>query len=124
MKLLFPLSAFSMALGVGCGAFGAHGLRDVVPPSDLLIWEKAVLYQLVHSLGALIALLASPTRLTAPRANAVAQLFLGGILVFSGSLYALVLLNQRWLGMITPLGGTAFIVGWVLFALSSRRSAA
>lgn len=117
----FSLAALSLAFGVACGAFGAHGLRTIVPPSDLLIWEKAVFYQLIHSLGALVTLLASPGRIPESRARTIAAIFLGGIVVFSGSLYVLVLMNQRWLGMITPLGGSAFIFGWLLLAMSSRR---
>jgi uncharacterized membrane protein YgdD (TMEM256/DUF423 family) len=105
-----------MAIGVGCGAFGAHALRDVVSPGDLQIWEKAVLYQLVHGLAALVVVLA-PVQLVAVGAQRrISALLLLSILVFSGSLYVLVLSGQRWLGMITPLGGTGFIVAWLLLA--------
>ncbi len=108
--------AACMAIGVGCGAFGAHALRDVVSPGDLQIWEKAVLYQLVHGLAALVVVLA-PVQLVAVRAQRrISALLLLSILVFSGSLYVLVLSGQRWLGMITPLGGTGFIVAWLLLA--------
>lgn len=119
------LAAFScvfMALAVGCGAFGAHALRDTLSEKDLAIWHTAVLYQMVHSLAALMATaLGREGRKTAP----LAALFLTSTTVFSGSLYLLVLLNQRWLGAITPLGGTGFIIGWLLFArlmLQSNRS--
>jgi len=108
-----------MALGVAAGAFGAHALRDKIPPSDLLIWEKAVLYHLVHGLAAILALAFVAHVASAER---IAVLFLCGILVFSGSLYTLVLTNTRWLGAITPIGGTAFIVAWFMLALSFWRA--
>ncbi len=107
-------AAAFMAIGVGCGAFGAHALRDIVAPGDLQIWEKAVLYQLVHGLAALVVVLA-PVQLISLRAQRrISTLLLISILIFSGSLYALVLSGQRWLGMITPVGGTGFIVAWLL----------
>ena len=110
------LAAIFMALGVACGAFGAHALRDAVPPSDLLIWEKAVLYQLIHSLAALVIASSSGLALSARLRTTLATVFLVSVCVFSGSLYILVLGNLRWLGMITPLGGTGFIAGWLILA--------
>jgi len=119
--LLYSLAALSMAIGVGCGAFGAHGLRDVIPPNDLQIWEKSVFYQLIHSLAALVLLGTPHTICDERNSTRCAVLFLVGTLIFSGSLFTLVLTNLRWLGAITPLGGTCFIVGWVLLALSAYR---
>ena len=122
MSSLYSLAALSMAVGVACGAFGAHGLRDVVPPNDLLIWEKAVFYQLIHGI-ATIAVLITPITLLAPkRATLVASLFLVGTLIFSGSLYALVLTNIRWLGAITPLGGSSYIAAWCLLASGALKA--
>jgi uncharacterized membrane protein YgdD (TMEM256/DUF423 family) len=112
-----------MAIGVGCGAFGAHGLRDVVPPNDLQIWEKAVFYQLIHGIAALAIVITPEAFVTQRKTRLVATLFLIGTVIFSGSLYALVLLNQRWLGAITPLGGTSFIAGWGILAWSTLRAA-
>ena len=108
------VAALFAALGVGCGAFGAHSLRDIVSPSDLDIWDKAVLYHLIHSLAALVIAsqayaFRSPCR--------IAVLMLAAICVFSGSLYLLVLSGARWLGMITPLGGLGFIVAWILLGI-------
>lgn len=123
MNTLPALSALSLALSVACGAFGAHGLRNSVSPVDLAIWEKAVLYQMIHSLGALVLLLSRYSALTQRRVNQIATLFLASTVVFSGSLYLLVLLQQRWLGAITPLGGTGFIVAWILVAVSLGRRA-
>ena len=106
-------SCISMALAVGCGAFGAHALRDTLSEKDLAIWHTAVLYQMVHSLAALIA---TTLEREGRKTTRLATLFLLSTVVFSGSLYLLVLLNQRWMGAITPLGGTGFIISWLLFA--------
>jgi uncharacterized membrane protein YgdD (TMEM256/DUF423 family) len=114
---LYALAALSMAVGVGCGAFGAHGLRDVISASDLQIWEKAVFYQLIHGLATLVILVTPPTLFDEKKAVRSAKLFLIGTLFFSGSLYTLVLANLRWMGAITPIGGVCFIVGWILLAL-------
>ena len=118
---LYALASLSMAIGVACGAFGAHGLRGTIPESDLLIWEKAVFYQLVHSLAVLV-LLVTPATLCGERVTSrCAALFLLGTAIFSASLYILVLTNLRWLGAITPLGGTCFIAGWVLLGIGTVR---
>jgi uncharacterized membrane protein YgdD (TMEM256/DUF423 family) len=96
---------------VAAGAFGAHGLRGSLAPDRLEIFETAVRYQLVHAL----ALLAVEV-LGAPRAG---WAFLAGTLVFSGSLYLLVLTGQRWFGAVTPIGGVLLLVGWALLALAA-----
>jgi uncharacterized membrane protein YgdD (TMEM256/DUF423 family) len=105
-------------LGVALGAFGAHGLRGRVAPEAIEIWKTGVLYHLVHAL-ALLLVAALGARIGWPRV--VSGLFVAGIVVFSGSLYALVLSDQRWLGAITPLGGVAFLAGWVTLAVSAGR---
>ena len=113
MRKLQTLASLSLAIGVACGAFGAHGLKNVVPASDLLIWEKGVFYQLIHALGALILLVSSIDGLNQRTRVKIAGLLLVSIVIFSGSLYLLVLTNQRWLGAITPIGGVGFIVSWL-----------
>ena len=119
--LLYSLAALSMAIGVGCGAFGAHGLRDMISAQDLQIWDKAVFYQLIHSV-AVLALLVTPRTICDERKSTLcAALLLLGAVIFSGSLYALVLTNTRWLGAITPIGGICFIVAWTLLALGAYR---
>lgn len=107
------------ALGVALGAFGAHGLRDVVDdPRYLTTWETAARYQMLHVLAlGLVAL--HPAR---PRV--AGWLFVVGIGVFSGSLYLLVLTGARWLGAITPLGGVALIAGWIALGFAGRRRVA
>lgn len=116
MKTLFFFASLSMAVGVACGAFGAHGLRGTIPDSDLLIWEKSVFYQLIHSLAVLITVSAAVSYISERTARQVATLLLIGVIIFSGTLYALVLTNVRWLGAITPLGGTSFICAWLILA--------
>jgi len=115
------IGAFLAALGVGAGAFGAHGLRDILSPEMVAIWEKAVLYHLVHALGILLVSTLPPTRLPHPVTSRIALLLCFGTLVFSGSLYLLALTGIRWLGAVTPIGGTAFIVGWLWLAIALAR---
>ena len=105
------LGAVSGALAVAAGAFGAHALEGAVPPERLVTWGTAAHYGLAHALALLLAGLVAegrPGRLV----RAAGWLFLAGLVLFSGSLYALVLLDAPALGRVTPLGGLAFIVGW------------
>ena len=104
-------------VGVALGAFGAHALRGRVAPEMIEVWKTGVLYHLVHAL-ALLGVALAPARIGWPRA--VAGLFVAGIVVFSGSLYVLVLSGQHWLGAVTPLGGVAFLSGWAALAASAR----
>ena len=107
-------------LGVGTGAFGAHGLKAHVTADMLAVWQTAVLYQLVHALGLLGTAALRPQ--LHPRLSTAAALFLlAGILIFSGSLYALVLSGIRGIGAITPIGGVCFMIGWLLLALAALR---
>lgn len=115
------------ASGVGLGAFGAHALKDVLDARGTAVWQTATLYHLVHAvallaLGAVLA--AEPSWAGWTRAGAVVGIA-AGILLFSGSLYALALGAPRMLGAITPLGGVAFMVGWLCVAVHAclRRSA-
>jgi uncharacterized membrane protein YgdD (TMEM256/DUF423 family) len=122
LTYLTKLSALLAALAVICGAFGAHGLRDVVPASDLIIWEKAVFYHLIHAVAALITALAAGSQLLeADRAIRAAIGFIASLCIFSGSLYILVLLNIRWLGAITPIGGAGLIATWLFLAWALGR---
>mgnify|MGYP001600354881 CR=1 FL=1 len=108
------------ASGVALGAFGAHGLKGRLGAA-LPIWETAVQYHLVHALFCLVIALA--LRAGAPAAlRPAAFLALVGILLFSGSLYALALGGPRWLGPITPLGGLAFLLAWGVLLVQGLRS--
>jgi uncharacterized membrane protein YgdD (TMEM256/DUF423 family) len=111
------IGAVLLALGVGLGAFGAHGLRDRLDAYSLGLWEKAVFYHFIHGIGLLVVALLPRTRTFAESAASnVCWLFFAGILIFSGSLYALALTGIRTLGAITPIGGVSFIAAWLLLA--------
>jgi uncharacterized membrane protein YgdD (TMEM256/DUF423 family) len=114
-----PIGALFLGFAVMLGAFGAHGLRNRLDAYSLDIYEKAVFYHFIHALGILIVpLLARTDLLDGNRAGWVASLLLIGILVFSGSLYALALTGAKGLGSITPIGGPCFIGAWILLAYS------
>jgi len=112
---LGSVGALLGALGVALGAFGAHGLKDRVEPRLLQVWETAASYQMWHALAIVIVALLL-RREDIPAARVAGWAFLAGVVVFSGSLYLLVLTGKGWLGAVTPLGGTALIVGWAALA--------
>ncbi len=111
-------------LAVALGAFGAHGLKQVVDAAAVTIFDTGVRYQFYHALALLLlGLLVSPR--ASRRLVYAGYCFLAGIVFFSGSLYLLAIqdwlgVSLRWLGPVTPLGGLLFIIGWVLFILSIR----
>ncbi len=98
-------------LGVALGAFGAHVLKGRLSPEDLAIFETGVRYQMYHSLALLLVAVLVSKRMRRAR-TLIGWGFTVGILVFSGSLYALVLTGERWLGAVTPIGGVAFLLAW------------
>lgn len=108
-------------LGVALGAFGAHALRARVPAERLAVWQTATEYHLVHALALVAVGLLLRGAPSAAGAQAAGVSFSAGIVLFSGSLYLLVLTGQRWLGAITPLGGLLLILGWALLAWSAWR---
>jgi uncharacterized membrane protein YgdD (TMEM256/DUF423 family) len=108
------------ALAVALGAFGAHGLEGAVSPDRLATWRTGATYHLAHALAAVVA--GAAAALTGASAAAWAgRLFLAGVALFSGSLYALVLLDLPVLGAVAPLGGLAFIAGWAALGLAAWR---
>ena len=112
------------ALGVGLGAFGAHGLRETLLERGMAnAWETAVRYHLFHALGLLV--ISFWFRQNDSRDISlftwVARSWMIGIILFSGSLYGLALGGPRWLGPVTPLGGVAFIAGWILLIVAASR---
>lgn len=116
---IIALGALLMALGVACGAFGAHALRGRLDSYLLSVWEKAVFYHLLHAAALItVGLLAHLQLLSGSTGSRLALLFFAGIVLFAGSLYLLSLSGERWLGAITPFGGTAFIVGWIMLAVA------
>lgn len=106
-------------LAVAFGAFGAHGLKTRVTEDLLVVFETGARYQMYHAL-ALMAVGLALDRWPAAGVSLAGWLFLAGILLFSGSLYAMTFTGARWWGAVTPIGGLAFLAGWVVFALSVR----
>ena len=114
-KTFVILGAVFGFLGVGLGAFGAHALKQRLPQDLFDIFEVGVRYHMYHALALLaVGWAASQWPGTIPAVSG--WLFVAGILVFSGSLYILALSGVRWLGAITPIGGVAFLGGWLLLA--------
>lgn len=105
-------------VGVGLGAFGAHGLKGRLPAEMLAVFETGVRYQMYHAL-ALLVLGAMMTRLEGRAVVVAGWSFTAGILIFSGSLYALALSGVTMLGAITPIGGVAFLIGWIALAIAA-----
>ena len=116
-RVFFATGCVSAVVAVALGAFGAHGLRARLGPDLLATFEIGVRYQMYHAL-ALLAVGLALSRWPSSAGVLAGWLFVAGTLVFSGSLYVLALSNLRWLGAITPIGGAAFIVGWIVLAWS------
>ena len=101
------------ALAVALGAFGAHGLKARLSADMLAVWHTAVQYHAWHALGLLAVGLSGD----GPWLRAAGALLIAGVALFAGSLYGLALGAPRALGMVTPIGGAAFIFGWIAFAI-------
>lgn len=114
------LGAICAFIAVAMGAFGAHGLKAVLAPEMLSAYKTGVTYQMWHALGLiLIAILLQQT-------EGILLIWAGwfmfaGIILFSGSLYLLTILNAKWLGIITPFGGLAFLLAWILVVIFAWR---
>jgi uncharacterized membrane protein YgdD (TMEM256/DUF423 family) len=118
-RTFLALGAISAAISVAAGAFGAHALKARLSPDLLAIFETGARYEMYHALGLVAAAWAAAR---APAAAAWAGwLFVAGTVLFSGSLYALALTGIRGLGAVTPLGGVAFIAGWIALAIAALR---
>ena len=120
MKIFAVLGALFAGLSVAAGAFGAHALRNQLEPRMLEVFETAARYQMYHAL-ALFAVAWLVQQTQAQAAQLAGWAFVAGILLFSGSLYAMALTGVRVLGAITPVGGVAFIVGWCALAVAAMR---
>jgi uncharacterized membrane protein YgdD (TMEM256/DUF423 family) len=112
-RLFFGLGALFALLGVALGAFGAHGLQGRFASGMASVYETGVSYQFYHALGLFAVAYAAARWPKSPVAWA-GWLFIVGIVLFSGSLYLLSVTGTRWLGAITPLGGLAFLAGWLV----------
>lgn len=121
MKLWLVTGAVCMALAVMLGAFGAHALKNRLPAELLAVYHTGVEYHFYHAIGLLLIGVIAGFYPQASGVQWAGVLLLAGIVVFSGSLYALSLSGVRVLGAITPLGGVAFIAGWVTLAVSVWR---
>jgi uncharacterized membrane protein YgdD (TMEM256/DUF423 family) len=110
---LFRIAALLCFLAVALGAFGAHGLKQTLEAHGMLdVWNKAVLYHFIHAIALLVLALYGAVN------RGAWWLLFAGILIFSGSLYAMALINLRWLGAITPIGGLCFLAGWAWLILA------
>lgn len=109
------LASLNMAIAVACGAFGAHGLKARLSDEQLAWWHTGTQYFFYHALGLLLVAILIRLKL-AP--IGVAWLLQVGIILFTGSLYAMALGSPRWLGAVTPIGGTLWIIAWIWLAIS------
>ena len=121
MKHFIVIGAILAALAVATGAFGAHALAARLTPERLATWETAARYHMYHAL-ALVLLGVVAARYPSPLLSTAGWLFVFGVLVFGGTVYALALGGPRWLGAVTPIGGLSLIIAWVLFAVGVARS--
>jgi uncharacterized membrane protein YgdD (TMEM256/DUF423 family) len=111
------VAAVSGFVAVALGAFGAHGLKELLARNETAaVWETAVSYHFIHTVMLFLVGQGKPLR-TGPWFS-----FLAGIVIFSGSLYLLAVTNVRWLGTITPVGGVSFLVGWLWLAFIAGKS--
>ncbi|SNT71348.1 DUF423 domain-containing protein [Psychrobacter sp. LV10R520-6] len=112
------IAAINLAIAVALGAFGAHGLKNMVSTQQLDWWHTATLYLLVHALGLLmVGILIRLNYAT----QTTAWLLQIGVIIFAGSLYAMTLGAPRWFGAITPIGGVIMIAGWLWLAVTAFR---
>jgi uncharacterized membrane protein YgdD (TMEM256/DUF423 family) len=127
-RIYLLISAFSGLLSVVLGAFGAHGLKKIVSPDMLAVYQTGVQYQFIHSLAllalAILMLMSVVKPAVLSKLKWSANLMMVGILLFSGSLYTMTLMSAAagfpaWIGPITPIGGLAFIMGWIFLMVAA-----
>ena len=114
---ILKIASVFMALAVVFGAFGAHAVKDMLTPERFDVYRTSVQYHFYHGIGLLIVGVIA-FNITNQWIAWSAYSFIAGILIFSGSLYLLTLLDIGWLGAITPIGGIAFILGWIFLFIS------
>ena len=121
MPFFIIAGAVNAAIAVALGAFGAHALKEKLSEHYLAIWETAVQYQMFHALALIaVGILMSPTLFgSVTQLSWAGYLILAGIIIFSGSLYVLSLSGIGILGAITPIGGVAFIAGWIMLIVAA-----
>lgn len=116
---LLAIGGALAGLGVAAGAFGAHALRARLAPDMLEVFHTGAMYQLFHGI-AIVAVAGAMSHFHRARLRAACWLFVAGIVLFSGSLYTLALTGTRIFGAITPLGGLAFLAGWILVVAGAK----
>ena len=116
MKFIAIFTGIGGFLGVALGAFGAHGLKNIIAANALVIYETGVRYQMYHGL-AIVALPALVDYVAPKWLNVTAALFVIGSVFFSGSLYLLAITGNKFFGPITPMGGVLFIAGWCVLVI-------
>ena len=119
-RVFATIASLAALLAVALGAFGAHALKSRLDPAALQTFEVGVRYHFYHALG-LFAVAWAAHSVGGRGVTVAGWLLVAGIAVFSGSLYLLALTGVRWLGAITPIGGMAFLVGWLVLAVSFWR---
>jgi len=121
MRKIIIISGISGFLGVAFGAFGAHALKDILSPEMHIIYEKAVIYQMFHTLAMLVCGILVFHFPMIKGFRVAAYLFLAGIIIFSGSLFAYSISGVINYALITPVGGLCLLAGWILLAVSAFR---
>ncbi|MEX0604666.1 MAG: DUF423 domain-containing protein [Marinobacter sp.] len=115
------LGALLILTAVMGGAFGAHALRGMVAERSLEVFQTGVQYQMIHGLGLILIAILGALNVSRRLLALAAGFLMAGVLMFSGSLYLLVLTDWRWVGPVTPVGGVCFMVGWVLIVIAGLR---
>ncbi len=121
MKLFIFLGSINAFLSVALGAFGAHYLKQKLTPDKLDVFHTGVQYHMIHAIGLIAIALISDKLANSSLVNASGWAIFIGIVLFSGSLYALSLTGLKVFGPITPLGGVSFLVGWILLAIAALK---
>ena len=120
-KTFLLIAALAGFFAVALGAFGAHGLKGRLAPEMMIVFQTAVQYHFYHALALLAVAILMVSHPQLPGLTLSGIFIVAGLLLFSGSLYLLALTGVRWLGAITPLGGLAFLIGWLCLAWSGLK---
>lgn len=120
-RLALSAGAACGFLTVALGAFGAHGLEDILTPDRMITYQTGIEYQAYHSLALILSGILASTH-SGKSIQIAIWSFITGIILFSGSLYLLAISQTSWLGIITPFGGTAFLIGWAFLFISAYKN--
>lgn len=121
IKLFVLLGSLNAFLSVALGAFGAHYLKQKLTPDKLDVFQTGVHYHMIHAIALILIAILSEKLANSSMVNASGWFIFIGIILFSGSLYALSLTGLKFFGPITPLGGLSFLIGWVLLAIAAYK---